>query len=182
MLVLPGLLGAFDPFSLSFPNDISLKLGERSQHLKQEFGERILCAMVLEGQPLLVEFHSNALGQQGVYQVLEVLEATGKPVDGVYPERVTFPQVLNAFFKGGTIGVLAAGLVLKNFSELLAALRAELSVSVLVSAADSEVGDVSVGHGFLLLLASGGSGEVDIHCTRNISRSPGVMYLEFRFY
>jgi len=80
----------------------------------------------------------------------------------VNPERITFPQVLKTFLEGGTIGVLAAGLVLENFGEQLAALRAKLTARVLVRAADSDVSDVSVGHSFQLLLASGGSGEVDI--------------------
>lgn len=147
MLVFPGLLGSLDPFPLSFTDDVSFKLGKRSQHLKEELGERILCAVVLEGQSLLVEPHGHAFGQQGVNQVLEILKATGKSVDGVYPERVAFPQVLKAFLEGGTVGVLAAGLVLESLGELLAALRAKLTARVLVCATDSDVGDVSVGHG-----------------------------------
>jgi hypothetical protein len=161
VLVLPGLLGTLDPFSLSLPDDVPLKLSKRSQHLKQKFGERVLCAVILEGQSLLEELHGHALGQQRVNQVLEVLQTTGKPVDGVYPERVTFSQVLNAFFEGGTIGVLAASLVLENLGELLAALRAKLSSRVLVCAADSDIGDVSVVHGFLMFLDCCGSGRVE---------------------
>ena len=78
VVVLPGLLGTLDPFSLSLPDDVPLKLGKRSQHLKQELGERILCAVVLEGQSLRVKFHGHALGQQGVEQDLEVLQPLGQ--------------------------------------------------------------------------------------------------------
>jgi len=160
VLVFPGLLGSLDPFPLSFTDDVSFKLGKRSQHLKEELGERILCAVVLEGHSLLLEPHGHALDQQGVDQILEILKATDKSVDGVYPERVTFPQVLQAFLEGGTIGVLAAGLILENLGELLAALRTKLSACVLVCAADSDVNDVSVGHG-TVLLACGGRGRVN---------------------
>ena len=189
MLVFPGLLGSRDPFPLSFTDDVSFKLGKRSQHLKEELGERILCAVVLEGQSLLLEPHGHALDQQGVDQILEILKATDKSVDGVYPERVTFPQVLQAFLEGGTIGVLAAGLILENLGELLAALRAKLSACVLVCAADSDVSDVSVGHG-TVLLACGGRGRVDTrhapatslvvqkNCTRN-RNSPDYRYAFF---
>lgn len=146
MVVLPGLLGTLDPFSLSLPDDVPLKLCERSQHLKEELGERVLCAMVLKGQSLLEEFHDHTLGQQRIDQVLKILKATGKPVDGVYPERVAFAQVLKAFLEGRTVGILATRLIFKNFSELLRTLRGKLPVCVLVCAAYSKVGYVS-GHG-----------------------------------
>jgi len=84
VLVFPGLLGSLDPFPLSFTDDVSFKLGKRSQHLKEELGERILCAVVLEDQSLLVEPHGHAPDQQGIDQILEILKATGKSVDGVY--------------------------------------------------------------------------------------------------
>ena len=44
----------------------------------------------------------------------------------------------------------------KNLGKLLAALWAELSSRVLVCAAYSDVGNVSVSHGILMILASGG--------------------------
>ena len=61
VFILSSLLCQFDPFSLPFPNNVSLELSKRSQHLKEELGERILCAVVQEGQSLLVELYGDAL-------------------------------------------------------------------------------------------------------------------------
>jgi len=156
--VLSCFFSPFDSFSLPLPNNISFELSKRSQHLKEEPGERILCAVVLEGQPFLVELYGHALSQQRVDQVLEILKTTGKPIDRMYPERVSIPEVLNTFLEGGPVGVLAAGLVLEYFCELLPTLRAKLPGGVLVCAAYSKVGYVS-GHSFDVLMLWGG-GEV----------------------
>ena len=84
-------LGLFNTFTLTFSKDISLEFRKAAQDIKKQFGERVV-VVPRERQVFLNEFYGNAFCDQLADDVLQILEAAGKSVDGVGSQGVAFVQ------------------------------------------------------------------------------------------
>jgi hypothetical protein len=137
-------LGLFDTLTLTFSQDIPFEFRKAAQDIKKQFGERV---MVVSGerQVFLHELNGNAFCDQLADDVLQFLEAAGKPVDGVDPQGVAFVQTGEAVLKLWSVSVFTGSLLFIDLPEIDLAIS-QLANCILLMGAHPDVSYVASVH------------------------------------
>ena len=137
-------LGLLNTFTLTFSKDISLEFRKAAQDIKKQFGERVV-VVPRERQVFLNEFYGNAFCDQLADDVLQILEAAGKSVDGVDPQGVAFVQAGEAVLKLRPVRDFTRRLLYKDLPENDLAIG-QLANCILVMGAHPDISDVTSIH------------------------------------
>ncbi len=129
-------LGKLDAFKLALTDECPLELCEGPHHGQQQLRHRRIVAG--ERQVLVIEVDANSSGRQFLDNATEIIEVASEPIHAVHDDDITFTNEGEHRFKLGTLGVLTGRSIDEHTIERQSV---ELTIGVLVNAADSDVSD-----------------------------------------
>ena len=127
-------LGKLDAFKLALTDESPLELCEGPHHRQQQLRHRRIVAG--ERQVLVIKVDANSFGRQLLDNATEIIKVAGKPIHTVHDDDIAFTnEAQHGSSFGRSIGERTIG------ERTIERQSGEVTVSVLVSAADSDVSD-----------------------------------------